>query len=267
MKIQLGGGKQVARMEGTGIRDQFEKHHPPDCAALLPGYIAISGVRSNLLGNAERKFYLTPRIVLGVERKDGSRATKCQPNGIGCARMRKMQLSKAFTLMESGPVVLVTTNDGTRDNVMTISWTMVMDFTPVFAITTGPWNYSYAALRKTKECVISIPTVDMLDKVVGVGTCSGADTDKFKKFRLTPVKGKYVNAPLIKECLANIECRVVDIVKKHNIVVLEGVAAYFDNLRKEKRTVHAVGDGTFIVDGRKLDRKKLMWSKLPSGIK
>ena len=178
-----------------------------------------------------------------------------------------MQLSKAFTLMESGPVVLVTTNDGTRDNVMTISWTMVMDFTPVFAVTTGPWNYSYAALRKTKECVISIPTVDMLDKVVGVGTCSGADTDKFKKFRLTPVKGKYVKAPLIKECLANIECRVVDIVKKHNIVVLEGVAAYFDNLRKEKRTVHAVGDGTFIVDGCKLDRKKLMWSKLPSGIK
>lgn len=82
--------------------------------------------------------------------------------------MRKMLLSKAFTLMESGPVVLVTTSDGIRDNVMTISWTMVMDFTPVFAITTGPWNYSYAALRKTKECVIAIPTVDMLDKVVGV---------------------------------------------------------------------------------------------------
>ena len=149
---------------------------------------------------------------------------------------------------------------------MTISWTMVMDFTPVFAITTGPWNYSYAALRKTRECVISIPTVDLLDKVVGVGTCSGADTDKFTKFRLTPVKGKVVKAPLIKECLANIECRVVDIVKKHNIVVLEGVSAYVDNLRKEKRTVHAVGDGTFIVDGRKLDRRKMMRSKLPTGL-
>jgi flavin reductase (DIM6/NTAB) family NADH-FMN oxidoreductase RutF len=168
--------------------------------------------------------------------------------------------------MESGPVVLVTTNDGKKNNIMTISWTMVVDFTPVFAITTGPWNYSFAALRKTKECVISIPTVDMLDKVIGIGTCSGADTDKFDKFIVTAVKGKNVNAPLIKECLANIECKVVDIIKKHNIVVLEGVAAYFDNSRKEKRTVHSVGDGTFIVDGHKLNRKKMMWSKIPTGL-
>ena len=180
--------------------------------------------------------------------------------------MKQLKISKAFTLMESGPVVLVTTNDGKKDNIMTISWTMVLDFTPVFAITTGEWNYSFTALRKTKECVISIPTVDMLDKVVGIGTCSGTDTDKFAKFKLTPVKGRIVKAPLIKECLANIECKVVDIVKNHNIVVLEAVAAYFDTSRKEKRTVHAVGDGTFIVDGRKLSRKKMMASKIPNGI-
>ena len=180
--------------------------------------------------------------------------------------MKQLKISKAFMLMESGPVVLITTNDGKKDNIMTISWTMVLDFTPVFAITTGEWNYSFTALRKTKECVISIPTVDMLDKVVGIGTCSGADTDKFAKFKLTPVEAGIVRAPLIKECLANIECKVVDIVKKHNIVVLEAVAAYFDTSRKEKRTVHAVGDGTFIVDGRKLDRKRLMVSKIPKGL-
>jgi flavin reductase (DIM6/NTAB) family NADH-FMN oxidoreductase RutF len=180
--------------------------------------------------------------------------------------MKKLQISKAYTLMESGPVVLVTTNDRKKNNIMTISWTMVMDFTPIFAITTGPWNYSFSALSKTKECVISIPTVDMLDKVIGIGTCSGANTDKFEKFMLTPLKGKNVKAPLIKECLANIECKVVDIIKKYNIVVLEGVAAYFDDSRKVKRTLHAVGDGTFIVDGRKLSRKKMMGSKIPAGI-
>jgi len=179
--------------------------------------------------------------------------------------MRELKLSKAFTLIESGPVVLVTTNDGQKDNIMTISWTMVLDFTPVFAITTGEWNHSFAALRKNKECVIAIPTVDMLDKVVGIGTCSGADTDKFAKFKLTPVPGKVVRSPLIKECLANIECKVVDIVKKHNIVVLEAVAAYIDTARKEKRTVHAVGDGTFIVDGRRIDRRKMMAAKIPYG--
>ena len=180
--------------------------------------------------------------------------------------MKKMQISKAFTLLEPGPVVFVTTNDGKKNNIMTISWTMVMDFTPKFAITTGPWNYSYAALRKSKECVISIPTIDLLDKIVGVGTCSGADTDKFEKFGLTTVEGKHVRSPLIKECLANIECKVIDIVERHNTVVLEGVAAYFDSSRKEKRTVHAVGDGTFVVDGRKLNRRKMMESKLPDGV-
>jgi flavin reductase (DIM6/NTAB) family NADH-FMN oxidoreductase RutF len=179
--------------------------------------------------------------------------------------MKEMEIGKAFTLIEPGPVVLVTTNDGNKNNIMTISWTMVVDFTPIFAMTTGSWNYSFAALQKTKECVIAIPTVDMLDKVVGVGTCSGADMDKFEKFMLTPLEGKHVKAPLIKECLANIECKVVDIVKKHNIIVLEGVAAYFDRSRKEKRTVHAVGDGTFIVDGAKLNRKKMMRAKLPAG--
>ncbi len=180
--------------------------------------------------------------------------------------MKRMPVGKAFTLMESGPVVFIATNDGKKANIMTITWTMVVDFTPLFAITTGPWNYSYAALRKTRECVIAIPTVDLIDTVVGVGTCSGADTDKFERFGLTRVKGRHVRAPLIRECLANIECKVIDIVKKHSIVVLEGVAAYFDGSRKEKRTLHAIGDGTFIVDGRRLDRRKAMRAKIPAGV-
>ena len=180
--------------------------------------------------------------------------------------VKKMQINKAFTLLEPGPVVLVTTHDGERNNIMTISWTMVMDFTPRFAITTGPWNYSFAALRETRECVIAIPAVDLIDQVVGIGTCTGADTDKFEKFGLTPLKGKRVKAPLIKECLANIECRVVDIIEQHNIIVLDGVAAYFDDSRKEQRTLHAVGDGTFVVDGRRLDRREMMKSKLPDGV-
>jgi flavin reductase (DIM6/NTAB) family NADH-FMN oxidoreductase RutF len=180
--------------------------------------------------------------------------------------MHQMKLGKAFTLMESGPVVLITTHDGKKDNIMTISWTMVVDFTPLFAITTGAWNYSFAGLRKTRECVIAIPTVDMLDEVVGIGTSSGADTDKFSRFGLTSVPGKVVGAPLIKECLANIECKVIDIVRRHNIVVLEGVAAYVNRTREERRTVHAVGDGTFIVDGRRIDRRKMMASRIPEGL-
>lgn len=180
--------------------------------------------------------------------------------------MKRMPLGRAFTLLEPGPVVLVTTHDRGNSNIMTLSWTMVLDFTPLFALTTGPWNYSYAALRRSRECVIAIPTVDLIDRVVGIGTCSGADTDKFEKYGLTPLKARHVRAPLIKECLANIECKVVDIVQKHSIVVLKGLAAYVDRSRKEKRTLHAIGDGTFVVDGRRLNRRKMMRSKLPDGV-
>lgn len=183
--------------------------------------------------------------------------------------MKRLPLSKAFTLLEPGPVVLITTHDGQHPNIMTISWTMVVDFTPVFALTTGPWNHSFAALRKTRECVIAIPTVDLLDKVVGVGTCSGTDTDKFAQFKLTPLKASKVKAPLIAECLANIECKVIDFNKKHSVVFLQGVAAWVNAARKapkERRMLHAVGDGTFIADGRRLDRRKAMRTKLPAGV-
>ena len=180
--------------------------------------------------------------------------------------MRELKLSRAFTLIEPGPVVLVTTHHSGKSNIMTISWTMVLDFTPVFAIATGEWNHSFTALEETRECVIAVPTVDMLDDVVGIGTCSGVDTDKFEKYQLTARRGKVVNAPLVEECLANIECRVVEMITRHNIVVLEGVAAQIDSKRKERRMLHAVGDGTFIVDGRRLDRRKQMASKLPPGL-
>jgi flavin reductase (DIM6/NTAB) family NADH-FMN oxidoreductase RutF len=180
--------------------------------------------------------------------------------------MKKLPLGKAFQLLEPGPVVLVTTVSGSQKNIMTISWHMVMDFTPRIALLTGPWNYSFNALIKNKECVIAIPTVDLSAKVVKIGACSGADTDKFKKFALTPVKAKSVNAPLIAECLANIECRVIDHIDKHGIVVLAAVNAWIDSERKERRTFHAKGDGTFVVDGRTINHRELMLAKIPPGI-
>lgn len=180
--------------------------------------------------------------------------------------MRTLPLHKAFTLIEPGPVVWVTTHDGERPNVMTITWTMVLDFTPRFALATGPWNHSYAALETTRACVLAIPDAPLLDKVVGVGTCSGRDTDKFARFGLTPVAGRQVQAPLIKECLANIECRVVDIVQAHGIVVLEGLVAHVSTGYQRRPMLHAVGDGTFVVDGERLNRRRQMRSKLPPGV-
>ncbi|MDR1696360.1 MAG: flavin reductase family protein [Endomicrobium sp.] len=180
--------------------------------------------------------------------------------------MQKLPLEKAFLYVEPGPVVLITTFDGKKNNVMTISWTMVKDFDAQFCLLTGPWNHSYQALVKTKECVMAIPAADIARKTVQAGSCSGSDTDKFKKFGLTPLKAEIVRAPLIKECFVNIECKVEDYVKKHGIFVLQGVNVWINNKNKDKRLFHAVGNGTFTVDGKKLNYRKIMQSKLPAGI-
>ncbi len=180
--------------------------------------------------------------------------------------MSELPIEKAFMLIEPGPVILVTTNDKGRNNIMTISWHMVLDFTPQIALTTGPWNYSFQALKHTRECVLAIPTVELAEKVVGIGDCSGTKVDKFKKFELTPLPAADVKAPLISECLACIECRVTDYLEPHGIFVLEGVRAWIDNERKERRTIHANGDGTFFVDGGTINLRHLMEDKLPPGV-
>ena len=180
--------------------------------------------------------------------------------------MRKFPLKKAFTLLEPGPVVLVSTMGGIRPNIMTLSWTMVLDFTPRFAFMTGPWNFSYKALIKNRECVIAVPAADLVKKTVQIGSCSGAEIDKFEKFRLSPLTAASVKAPLIKECYANIECRIVDHIQKHNIFVLDGVEAWIDEKQKAPRFFHAVGDGRFIVDGEKINHRRIMVDKVPEGV-
>lgn len=71
---------------------------------------------------------------------------------------------------------------------------------------------------------------------------------------------------MIRQRLANIECRVVDVVTEHNIVVLKGLAAWLDRSREERRTLHATGDGTFVAVGARFDRRKMMRGELPEGV-
>lgn len=173
----------------------------------------------------------------------------------------EMPAWKAYRLLEAGPIVLVTTSDKGRANVMTMGFHMVVQHSPpLIGCVIGPWDHSYEALRRSGECVIAVPTVDLARKVVDIGNCSGAALDKFKRFRLTALTAKEVAAPLIGECLANIECRVADtaLVEAYNLFILEAVRIWIDPARKERRTLHHRGDGTFAVDGRIIDLRERM---------
>jgi flavin reductase (DIM6/NTAB) family NADH-FMN oxidoreductase RutF len=177
-------------------------------------------------------------------------------------KIDKFYLNATHMLIEPGPVVLVTTSYQGQSNIMTLSFlTMLQQNHPfLLGFVMGPWDYSYKTLRKTGECVISIPTVDMASIVVEIGNCSGDDTNKFKTFNLTPLPAKKVEAPLIAECLANIECRVIDtsMVDKYGFFILKSVNVWTDADRKERRMLHHNGDGTFIVDGQTINLKDKM---------
>ncbi|NLF93288.1 MAG: flavin reductase family protein [Oligosphaeraceae bacterium] len=177
-----------------------------------------------------------------------------------------LPLAKVFTCIEQGPVLLVTTRDGRKNNVMTITWSSVLDFTGHFCIVTGSWNYSCRALLKNSECVVAIPPATMLETAVDIGMCSGADTDKFRRFGLTALKAQEVKAPLLGECLANIECRVSDYVTAHNIFVLAAVKAWINPACSDHRIAHAIGDGTFTIDGERVNLRSRMAEKIPDGV-
>jgi flavin reductase (DIM6/NTAB) family NADH-FMN oxidoreductase RutF len=163
--------------------------------------------------------------------------------------------------------VLVTTSSVGRLNIMTMSFHMMIQFEPpLIGCVIGTWDHSFTALKKNKECVIAIPSVDLATEVVEIGNCSGQRVDKFTAFGLTPLPAEEVKAPLIAECLANLECRVVNtsLVKKYNLFIMQVVKAWTDPNHKERRTIHHNGDGTFVVDGKTIDLKDKMtkWQAL-----
>lgn len=180
--------------------------------------------------------------------------------------MEPLAISKAFTYLEEGPVILVGVNDGEKNNIMTISWTMVLDFSGRFALCTGDWNESFRTLMKTQECTINIPNPSLLEKAVRIGDCDGSKVDKFKEFGLRAILGNKTKAPLIEDCLASFECHVEKYIPEESILVVKVLSAYENRTIADRREIHAKGDGTFFFDGEKRDCRALMKDKLPAGI-
>jgi flavin reductase (DIM6/NTAB) family NADH-FMN oxidoreductase RutF len=171
---------------------------------------------------------------------------------------KSLPLSRVYRLLEPGPVVLLTTAHEGRANVMTMSWHTMLEFEPpLVGCVLSNRNFSFEALKAGRECVINIPTAELVAAVVKCGNASGRRKDKFAVSGLTAVPATQVAAPLIAECYASLECRVVDaaLVTKYNFFVLEVVKAWIDPAVRAPRTLHHRGRGEFMVAGRTLRLK------------
>lgn len=157
--------------------------------------------------------------------------------------------------LEPTPTVLVTSAYKDKQNIMTMGWYTVMEFVPslIGCMITGS-NYSFGLITKSRECVINIPSSALAKKVVAVGNCSGADTDKFTSIGFTAEPGSIVKAPLLKECFASFECKIHDskLINAYNFFIFEVVRAHVAPRPKFPETIAYRGDSQFVLSGKNI---------------
>jgi flavin reductase (DIM6/NTAB) family NADH-FMN oxidoreductase RutF len=172
---------------------------------------------------------------------------------------RTFPLGEIRRFVEPGPIVLVSSQWKDETNIMTMGWHTMMSFSPaLIGCYIWPENHSFEMIRRSRQCVINIPTVDLVDAVVGAGNTSGREHDKFTAFGLTASRGTRVRAPLIAECYANLECRVADtrLVNKYSFFVLQVVKAHARATPKYPRTLHYRGGGIFMIAGKSVSFRR-----------
>jgi flavin reductase (DIM6/NTAB) family NADH-FMN oxidoreductase RutF len=168
-------------------------------------------------------------------------------------KKKDFPLADIRRFLEPGPIVLLSSAHRGERNIMTLGWHMMLGFEPAL-VGCYIWdeNHSFSLIRKSRECVINVPTFALVDAVIGIGNSHGPGIDKFEEFGLTAVEATMVEAPLIAECYANFESRLIDtsLIKGYGLFVFEVIKAHVATKPRYPTTVHYRGDGVFMVSGR-----------------
>lgn len=132
---------------------------------------------------------------------------------------------KPGTYLYPVPAVLVSCGVIDEDqNLITIAWTgTVASLPPQVGISIREERHSYSIIKERGTFVINLPTVDLLYALDFCGLHSGRDMDKFKETGLTPVEGKRVKTPVVKETPIHLECVVKEMVslQSHDLFIGE----------------------------------------------
>ncbi|MBD8532096.1 MULTISPECIES: flavin reductase family protein [unclassified Massilia] len=171
---------------------------------------------------------------------------------------RDFPVEQVRRYLESGPLLLLSSaHEGERD-IMTLGWHTVMEFTPsLVGCVIASGNRSFELVRRSRECVLNLPTTALIDEVVAIGTSSGRDGDKFERLGLSPEQQQGIAAPGIAECHAQFACRLHDdrLVDQYNFFIWEVIAARVAPTPRHPRTLHYAGGGTFLVPDKIMRRR------------
>ncbi len=127
------------------------------------------------------------------------------------------------------PVVLLSVAGEDRPNIITLSWAAnVCSKPPMIVVGIRPERHSYNLVKDAGEFVLNIPSSDQIEGTEFAGTKSGRDYDKFTEGGFTSEPAAKVNAPMVKECPINIECKTTQIIPlgSHDLFVAEVVAVH-----------------------------------------
>jgi len=159
-----------------------------------------------------------------------------------------------YRLLHPRHTVLVSCRDKNgKANIITLAWTMPTSIKPpLIVMSIAPRRHSHRMIKETGEFVVNVPTMKIVRQTLFCGRISGKECDKFKEAPLTAMRAKKVRAPIIKECVAHLECKLVQTIKTgdHTLFVGEVVAAYAKkgvfiktfNVEKVKPVFHMGGD-------------------------
>jgi flavin reductase (DIM6/NTAB) family NADH-FMN oxidoreductase RutF len=141
-----------------------------------------------------------------------------------------VDVSSFSRLMHPYVTSLVTCIDAEGNaNIITIAWAIpVSSRPPLMAISVAPPRHSFGLIQETGEFVVNIVPYELAEKALYCGRRSGRDVNKFDEAGLTAKPAKHVRPPIIAECIAHVEGRVVQDVEAgdHHLFVAEVLAAY-----------------------------------------
>lgn len=132
---------------------------------------------------------------------------------------------KGSVMLNPTPVVLVTSqNKEEKVNVFTVGWiSTVCTKEPILAMGVRPERLSYEYIKESMECVINLPSRDMVKIVDYCGVRSGKKEDKIKHFGLKLNKGVKIKTPSLDKAPIALECKVKSITPlgTHDLFLLE----------------------------------------------
>ena len=135
----------------------------------------------------------------------------------------------AQTLLYPMPAVLVGAQVNGKPNFMTAAWCGIVASTPpAISVSVRPERYTFQGISNQGTFSVNIPSAGIAEKVDYCGIYSGHKVDKSQIFIVE--YGKLNTAPLIRECPANLECRVVHSLDlgSHVIFIGEIIETYID---------------------------------------